>query len=201
MCPSCFLLAFSPLGWAGAPPVCVFCLVGGGGACPEAAPCSLRSRAGAPAPLNLLFDLLAFAPCRQQELRYGHATRCGRSVSGTVRCGSAVAGGSVAFSGRGSASGSGAAACNVSLAPFPTPPLRCARAPCAPCSLASSLTAPETLPSLAPNCALRSDPAIYMLSMPTLPAPLATLAPHPCPPARVCVNLMKLNLLCSGLGL
>ena len=60
MFPLLFLLAFSALGCSGAPPVCVFWLVGGGGACPEAAPCSLRSPACAPAPRKLLFALLAF---------------------------------------------------------------------------------------------------------------------------------------------
>ena len=118
---------------------------------------------------------------------------------GTVRSGIAVAASSVALSGHGCVSGSGAAACIVSLAPFSSPPLRCARAPCVRRSLVPSLTAPETLPSLAPNCALRSDPAIYMSSLPAHPAPVATLPPRPCLPACVCDNVMKLNLLCSGL--
>lgn len=139
-----------------------------------------------------------FATRSWQELRYGHATCCGRSVSGTVRCGSAVAGGSVAFSGRGFVSGSGAAACIVSLAPFSPPPLRCARAPCAPRSLASSLTAPETLPDLAPNCALRLDPTNYVSSLPAHPAPVATLPPRPCRPVCVCGIRLIATLPCSG---
>ena len=124
--------------------------------------------------------LLAIATRSWQELRYRHATRCGRSVSGTVRCGSAVAGGSGAFPIVGRGQGAGAAACIVSLAPFRPLPPAFDGAPFAPRSLASSLTAPETLPDLAPNCALRSDPANYVSSLPAHPAPLATLAPHPC---------------------